>query len=221
MGNSETCSMASNWGDVRHTQADYQNNDLLKLTVPSNGASLDASDLDREYCYKMRQIGLQGLLTMEKMSKLKLEQKSLQSGLASLRRAFEPYDHDGTGSCNAQVFRKALEVFGLQFTEDQVSALFGYYDKGRQGTISYYKWMNTVSQGEVLPTQKGWDAGLQYAERENKWAKLEQQWEQDVSQDDGSIERKLGQVTTCSSTSTRVEIGLCPAPSKCWNGCWK
>jgi len=168
-------------GDVRHTEQDYANSNILRLQVPTNDISMDSNELDREYCYNMNKIGRDGVLTMEHMAKSKLEQKSLQSGLAAMRRAFEPYDHTGSGDCSPEVFRKALEVFGLQFTEDQVMALFGCYDKGRRGTIGYYKWMQNVSAGKHC-TSKEWTASLEWAERERKWAELEQKWEDQMDQ---------------------------------------
>jgi Ca2+-binding EF-hand superfamily protein len=161
---------------VRHTQQDYQNVNTLKLSVPSNSVTRDAEELDREYRYKMQQVGLPGLCSMERMAKQKLEQKNVQTGLANFRRAFEPYDHDQSGQCGVGVFRKALEVAGLQFTEDQVMALFGYYDKDRKGTIDYQKWVANVAKGAKL-SQKAWDSAFEWAERERKWAALEEKWE--------------------------------------------
>merc|ERR1711977_1271 len=93
-------------GDVRHTEQDYANSNILRLQVPTNDISMDSNELDREYCYNMNKIGRDGVLTMEHMAKSKLEQKSLQSGLAAMRRAFEPYDHTGSGDCSPEVFRK-------------------------------------------------------------------------------------------------------------------
>jgi len=170
-------------GDVRHTQQDYQNPNMLRLQVPTNGVNMDANELDREYKYNMNKVGLSGVSTMETMAKAKLEQKTLQAGLACMRRAFEPYDHESTGQCTPEVMRKALEVFGLQFTEDQVLALFGCYDKGRTGLMNWHKWMQSVSAGKNI-TRKAWDASLEWADREAKWAQLEEKWERQMDQYD-------------------------------------
>jgi len=171
-------------GDVRHTEQDYQNPNMLRLRVPTNSVQMDANELDREYKYNMNKVGLEGVNTMERMAKSKLEQKSLQSGLANMRRAFEPYDHDHTGECTPEVLRKALEVFGLQFTEEQVMALCGCYDKGRTGVINWPKWMQAVSLGKHC-TRKAWDSCMEWADREAKWAQLEQKWEEQMDQHGG------------------------------------
>lgn len=170
--------MPSNWGDERHTQQEYsnQNTNALQLTVESDRISADGHDLDREYQYAMQRVSFEGVLTMERMAKEKMEQKSLASALAHIRRAFEPYDHDQSGDASPEVFRKALEVYGLQFQEDQVLALFGCYDKGRTGVIQYPKWVQAVSTGRFL-SMKLWKASLEWADREAKWAALEQKWE--------------------------------------------
>ena len=84
---------------------------MSSVCPPDRGAGPDAAGVpDREYKYNMNKVGLEGVNTMERMAKSKLEQKSLQSGLANMRRAFEPYDHDHTGECTPEVLRKALEV---------------------------------------------------------------------------------------------------------------
>ena len=37
-----------------------------------------------------------------------------------------------------------MHTFGLEFTEDQVLALFGYYDGNRDGSLSYYEFVEKV-----------------------------------------------------------------------------
>merc|ERR1711865_1296599 len=178
MGNNRVAKMPghSNWGDDRHTQQEYsnQNTDALHLTVQSDRHVTEGADLDREYQYAMQKVGMDGVITMERMAEGKMKQKSVALALSAIRRAFEPYDHDQSGDVTPEVFRKALEVYGLQ--EDQVLALFGCYDKGRSGRIHYPQWVKQVSVGKFVP-QKVWNASIEWAEREAKWAALEQKWE--------------------------------------------
>jgi len=180
MGNNRVAKMPghSNWGDDRHTQQEYsnQNTDALHLTVQSDRHVTEGADLDREYQYAMQKVGMDGVITMERMAEGKMKQKSVALALSAIRRAFEPYDHDQSGDVTPEVFRKALEVYGLQFQEDQVLALFGCYDKGRSGRIHYPQWVKQVSVGKFVP-QKVWNASIEWAEREAKWAALEQKWE--------------------------------------------
>merc|ERR1711977_700177 len=151
MGTKISRTMASSsWGDVRSTEADYnnQNNNMLRLTVGSDRVDNSPEALDREYSNAMQRIGLDGVITMETMAKEKIEQRSRNLGLASFRRAFEPYDHEHSGQVGPEVFKRALEVFGLQFTEDQVMALFGFYDRERRGVVDYFNWAALVGNGK-------------------------------------------------------------------------
>ena len=65
---------------------------------------------DREYQYAMQKVGMDGVITMERMAEGKMKQKSVALALSAIRRAFEPYDHDQSGDVTPEVFRKALEV---------------------------------------------------------------------------------------------------------------
>lgn len=64
----------------------------------------------------MQKVGMDGVLTMERMAEGKMKQKSVALALANIRRAFEPYDHDQSGDVTPEVFRKALEVRTSRFT---------------------------------------------------------------------------------------------------------
>ena len=58
-------------------------------------------------------------------------------------------------------------------------ALFGCYDKDRSGRIDYRQWIGQLSAGKQI-SAKAWDNCLEWAEREAKWAALEQKWQQNV-----------------------------------------
>jgi len=48
------------------------------------------------------------------------------------------------GDIDPDEFYAAMHAFGLEFTEDQVLALFGYYDVDRDGALSYYEFIDKV-----------------------------------------------------------------------------
>ena len=99
---------------------------LVSPTRAVDGTDLRSNCADREYKYNMNKVGLSGVSTMETMAKAKLEQKTLQAGLACMRRAFEPYDHESTGQCTPEVMRKALEVRLRVHFESSVVMSAGY-----------------------------------------------------------------------------------------------
>ena len=62
----------------------------------------------------------------------------------ALRKAFKYFDADASGDIDPDEFFAAMCSFGLEFTEDQVLALFGYYDVDRDGGLSYYEFIEKV-----------------------------------------------------------------------------
>lgn len=62
----------------------------------------------------------------------------------ALRKAFKYFDSDASGDIDPDEFYAAMHAFGLEFTEDQVMALFGYYDIDRDGGLSYYEFIDKV-----------------------------------------------------------------------------
>merc|ERR1712216_426532 len=48
------------------------------------------------------------------------------------------------GDIDPDEFYAAMHAFGLEFTEDQVLALFGFYDVDRDGALSYYEFIDKV-----------------------------------------------------------------------------
>jgi Ca2+-binding EF-hand superfamily protein len=62
----------------------------------------------------------------------------------ALRKAFKYFDTDGSGDIDPDEFYAAMHAFGLEFTEDQVMAMFGYYDIDRDCGLSYYEFLDKV-----------------------------------------------------------------------------
>merc|ERR1711912_116142 len=64
--------------------------------------------------------------------------------MGALRKAFKYFDTDASGDIDPDEFYAAMHAFGLEFTEDQVLALYGYYDIDRDGGLSYYEFIDKV-----------------------------------------------------------------------------
>jgi len=82
----------------------------------------------------------------------------------ALRKAFKYFDADASGDIDPDEFFAAMHAFGLEFTEDQVLALFGYYDVDRDGGLSYYEFIekvmdsgfgNETDKGEIVSVAMG------------------------------------------------------------------
>merc|ERR1711934_1259200 len=77
------------------------------------------------------------------MGRMKIEQRTT-GGPMALRKAFKFFDTDASGDIDPDEFFAAMHAFGLEFTEDQVLALYGYYDIDRDGGLSYYEFIDKV-----------------------------------------------------------------------------
>lgn len=66
----------------------------------------------------------------------------------ALRKAFKYFDSDASGDIDPDEFYAAMHAFGLEFTEDQVLALFGCYDVDRDGGLSYYEFIDKVLESD-------------------------------------------------------------------------
>jgi len=66
----------------------------------------------------------------------------------ALRKAFKYFDTDASGDIDPDEFFSAMHAFGLEFTEDQVLALFGHYDTDRDGGLSYYEFIEKVLESD-------------------------------------------------------------------------
>ena len=96
-------------------------------------------------CYKkaLDNIGIAGVKRIEITVRGKIDQRTT-GGPMALRKAFKYFDSDGSGDIDPDEFYAAMRSFGLEFTEDQVLALFGYYDVDCDGALSYYEFVDKV-----------------------------------------------------------------------------
>jgi len=99
--------------------------------------------LDKAYNDSMKKVGVQGVKRLELSIRMKIDQRT-SGGPMALRKAFKYFDADASGDIDPDEFFAAMHAFGLEFTEDQVLALFGYYDTDRDGGLSYYEFIDKV-----------------------------------------------------------------------------
>ena len=95
------------------------------------------------YVQSLTKIGVPGVKRLELAIRMKIDQKT-SGGPMALRKAFKYFDADASGDIDPDEFFAAMCSFGLEFTEDQVLALFGYYDVDRDGGLSYYEFIEKV-----------------------------------------------------------------------------
>jgi len=100
-------------------------------------------ELDRAYVDALNKVGVGGVKRLELSIRMKIEQRTA-GGPMALRKAFKFFDTDASGDIDPDEFYAAMHAFGLEFTEDQVLALYGYYDVDRDGGLSYYEFIEKV-----------------------------------------------------------------------------
>jgi len=101
------------------------------------------AELDQVYVKALNKIGVIGVKQLELAIRMKIEQRTA-GGPMALRKAFKYFDTDASGDIDPDEFYAAMHSFGLEFTEDQVLALFGFYDGDRDGGLSYYEFIDKV-----------------------------------------------------------------------------
>merc|ERR1711988_267654 len=106
-------------------------------------AECTKEQLDKAYVDSLSKVGVMGVKRLELSIRMKIEQKT-SGGPMALRKAFKYFDTDASGDIDPDEFFAAMHAFGLEFTEDQVLALFGYYDVDRDGGLSYYEFIEKV-----------------------------------------------------------------------------
>merc|ERR1711988_8038 len=106
-------------------------------------AECTKEQLDKAYVDSLSKVGVMGVKRLELSIRMKIEQRTA-GGLMALRKAFKFFDTDASGDIDPDEFFAAMHAFGLEFTEDQVLALFGYYDVDRDGGLSYYEFIEKV-----------------------------------------------------------------------------
>lgn len=108
---------------------------------------MDKKDLDKAYVQALNKTGIAGVRRLELAIRQKIEQRTAGGGMV-LRKAFKYFDADASGDIDPDEFYSAMHAFGLEFTEDQVLALFGFYDTDRDGGLSYYEFIDKVLESD-------------------------------------------------------------------------
>jgi len=112
------------------------------------GKTNQADLLDKAYKDAYEKVGSAGVQALERGIRAKIHQKTSQvKGPVLLRRAFKHFDNDESGGIDPDEFHAALSAFGLQFTPDQILALYNNYDVNRDGELSYSEFVEHVMEG--------------------------------------------------------------------------
>jgi len=112
-------------------------------SILPGGANCTKEALDGAYISSLGKVGVAGVKRLELAIRQKIDQRTT-GGPMALRKAFKFFDTDASGDIDPDEFFAAMHAFGLEFTEDQVLALFGYYDIDRDGSLSYYEFIEKV-----------------------------------------------------------------------------
>jgi len=122
-------------------------------SIVPGGRECSKEELNKAYIAALFKVGVAGVKRLEMSIRTKIDQRT-SGGPMALRKAFKYFDSDGSGDIDPDEFYAAMHAFGLEFTEDQVMALFGYYDIDRDGGLSYYEFIDKVL-GDGFQTQDG------------------------------------------------------------------
>jgi len=122
-------------------------------SILPGGPNGSKDQLDVAYVSSLTKVGVAGVKRLEQAIRAKIDQRTT-GGPMALRKAFKFFDTDASGDIDPDEFYAAMHAFGLEFTEDQVLALFGYYDTDRDGSLSYYEFID-----KVLESGFGLDTG--------------------------------------------------------------
>lgn len=112
-------------------------------SILPGGRECSKEQLDQAYTVSLTKVGVAGVKRLELAIRSKIDQRTT-GGPMALRKAFKFFDTDASGDIDPDEFYAAMHAFGLEFTEDQVLALFGYYDVDRDGSLSYYEFIEKV-----------------------------------------------------------------------------
>lgn len=159
------------WGDNRDVQ--FKTMNLTNYCPPSDVKlapalhsleGLSQDEIKAIYSKAAQRVGEEGVRAVERAMMSKLQQRTA-GGQGGLRSAFKYFDRDASGTIDLDEFFKVLEFIGFTFTEDQVTALFGYYDQEYNGELDYYAFINRVLDGSggnsssLVPKQRRYGAG--------------------------------------------------------------
>lgn len=112
-------------------------------SIVPGGRDCTKEELGKAYQTALSKIGTGGVKRLELSIRSKIDQRT-SGGPMALRKAFKYFDADASGDIDPDEFYAAMHAFGLEFTEDQVMALFGYYDVDCDGALSYYEFIDKV-----------------------------------------------------------------------------
>lgn len=114
------------------------------MPPPENpGEKCSRAALKACYDTALTKVGIAGVKRLELAIRSKIDQRTT-GGPMALRKSFKFFDTDGSGDIDPDEFYAAMHAFGLEFTEDQVLALFGYYDVDADGALSYYEFIDKL-----------------------------------------------------------------------------
>eukprot|EP00297_Palpitomonas_bilix_P004028 CAMPEP_0113902098 /NCGR_PEP_ID=MMETSP0780_2-20120614/21646_1 /TAXON_ID=652834 /ORGANISM="Palpitomonas bilix" /LENGTH=731 /DNA_ID=CAMNT_0000894835 /DNA_START=306 /DNA_END=2501 /DNA_ORIENTATION=- /assembly_acc=CAM_ASM_000599 len=105
-----------------------------RMSCISNASSLAKGELAQRY-KTMGFSDKKRLETFLETFKRKLNQKG--AGQGDIKKAFQQFDADGSGSVSAQEFDNAMANLGFRLTPEDLSALFKLFDSNKKGIMHY------------------------------------------------------------------------------------
>jgi len=99
-------------------------------------------------------VGASGSSNPEVLAEVMKEKlaKRGSKGFIGLQRQFKIMDDDNSKSLNKYEFTKACTDFMLGFNQQELTALFGYFDVDGSGTISYDEFIRAI-RGPMNPSR--------------------------------------------------------------------
>eukprot|EP00300_Choanocystis_sp_HF-7_P024042 c25438_g1_i1.p1 GENE.c25438_g1_i1~~c25438_g1_i1.p1 ORF type:complete len:298 (+),score=87.05 c25438_g1_i1:32-895(+) len=74
-------------------------------------------------------------------------------GVLGLSKSFKVIDKDGGGSLNLEEFTRAIRLFRVELNDDEIAALFQYFDRDGSGSVAYMEAfkppLNEIRQGLI------------------------------------------------------------------------
>ena len=66
------------------------------------------------------------------------------TGIIGMGRAFRIIDDDGSKSVSLSEFKKAMSEYRMSLTDQQLNQIFNYFDKDKNGTLSYDEFIQAL-----------------------------------------------------------------------------
>jgi len=114
----------------------------------------------KAYDCALKKVGEQGVEHILDTVRNKVELQT-RGGLAQLNSAFHFFDKDRSASIDLVEFSSAMEAFGLQFDETQLTAVFAVYDEELQGGISYDSFSTAMQADRMRRTAQSASSDMQ------------------------------------------------------------